>query len=424
MKGCKLLVVKALRPGPHCSNILRDESSLKSLSYNDLLGFLKNQSLLYPTNFCRYMNELGYDSAEVVFDFHALQLKWCEERGLKIPTENWHIEILKKQISEIKPDILYFERTLFGFPLSFRTNLRKEFPFLKLLTGYWGAQISDHSWIPALQQLDVVFCIDKVLYDAFTKANIKTVISPHCFDQCNLTFDTKKDHNVVFLGVSGYGFLDHYRRFQELKYLLENTSIEMWCWEYPKLTDEEQKIKDIAKIVTYLPAPILSFFLQNTIIKSNRAKEILRQALILKKMETKAPWYENEIPLAQSFPNRIHPALLGTEYLHKLAASKIVFNSHVDHPDHFGNLRCYETTGVGSCLLTDRAAQMKDLFKDGEEIVGYKTIEEAKEKINFLLNNEKERERIAANGKARTLRDHTTKNRCKLIHETFSSFKL
>lgn len=77
----------------------------------------------------------------------------------------------------------------------------------------------------------------------------------------------------------------------------------------------------------------------------------------------------------------------------------------------------FEVTGVGSCLLTDRGNETAHLFVPDEEIVTYSSIDECIEKVNYLLNNESVRIKIAQKGKARTLKDHTVMNRCQQVNE-------
>ena len=74
-------------------------------------------------------------------------------------------------------------------------------------------------------------------------------------------------------------------------------------------------------------------------------------------------------------------------------------------------MRCYEITGVGSCMLVDKPDLIRDLFIPDEEVVCYNSVDEAKDKIQFLLNNPKVIKEISRKGQKRTLKDHTMMNR-------------
>jgi len=68
-------------------------------------------------------------------------------------------------------------------------------------------------------------------------------------------------------------------------------------------------------------------------------------------------------------------------------------------------------------LLTDTGSNMSDLFEEDKEVVTYRTVDEAVEKVNYLLEHPAEAEQIAKAGQARALKDHTIMNRCLQIDE-------
>ena len=67
--------------------------------------------------------------------------------------------------------------------------------------------------------------------------------------------------------------------------------------------------------------------------------------------------------------------------------------------------------------LTDSGTNMSDLFEEEKEVVTYSSIDECIEKVNYLLEHEDVRRQIAAAGQRRTLKDHTTLNRCQQVDE-------
>ena len=71
------------------------------------------------------------------------------------------------------------------------------------------------------------------------------------------------------------------------------------------------------------------------------------------------------------------------------------------------NMRLYEATGVGTCLITEQGDNLKEMFTANQEIVTYTSDEDCLEKIQFYLSHEKKRSAIALAGKQRTLREHT-----------------
>ena len=102
----------------------------------------------------------------------------------------------------------------------------------------------------------------------------------------------------------------------------------------------------------------------------------------------------------------------------RLRDSRVVFNNHIDiSPASASNMRLFEATGVGACLITDWRANLPELFELEKEVVTYRTAAECAEKVEYLLAHESERCRIAAAGQRRTLRDHAFENRAARIDE-------
>jgi spore maturation protein CgeB len=63
--------------------------------------------------------------------------------------------------------------------------------------------------------------------------------------------------------------------------------------------------------------------------------------------------------------------------------------------------RVFKVLAAGGFLLTDEWTERKDFFTDGEDLVIFKDSSDLNEKIQFYLQNDLERERIAANGLAK-----------------------
>jgi spore maturation protein CgeB len=112
-----------------------------------------------------------------------------------------------------------------------------------------------------------------------------------------------------------------------------------------------------------------------------------------------------------------HTPVFGMELFRLMAKAKITFNNHGEIAGKCaGNIRMFEVTGSGSCLLTDWKENISELFEPGKEIVTYTSVEDCIEKAEWLLKNPEECRRIAAAGQARTLRDHTVRERVKMLN--------
>jgi spore maturation protein CgeB len=108
----------------------------------------------------------------------------------------------------------------------------------------------------------------------------------------------------------------------------------------------------------------------------------------------------------------VKPAVFGDEMLKILASAQISFNSHYDIAERYAaNMRLFEATGVGSCLLTDWKENLHELFALDREVISYKNVKECIEKAKWLISNPKQCSEIAKAGQSRTLKDHTLKTR-------------
>lgn len=89
--------------------------------------------------------------------------------------------------------------------------------------------------------------------------------------------------------------------------------------------------------------------------------------------------------------------------------AKIGFNMHVsDQSYETGNMRMYETPAHGMMMVCDKAGAdgHARIFEPGSEAVYYDSLAHAIELIEYYLNNEEERIRIARGGFERYWRDY------------------
>jgi len=98
--------------------------------------------------------------------------------------------------------------------------------------------------------------------------------------------------------------------------------------------------------------------------------------------------------------------------------SKIVFNASINHEL---NMRFFEAMAAGALLVTDRIPEeLGEMFIEGEHFVGYTTVAEAIEKIDYFLVHDSERKQIASCGQQQVLAHHTYKKRWDDLVHTYS----
>ena len=122
--------------------------------------------------------------------------------------------------------------------------------------------------------------------------------------------------------------------------------------------------------------------------------------------------------LRETYPGRWSKPVLGNDYFDVLRASRVTFNNHTERSmGSVGNMRLFEATGIGTCLLTDTGDNMRDLFVPEKEVMTYRNTNDAVDKVNYLLKHDKERNELALAGQQRALTEHTIYHRCQFIDE-------
>jgi len=112
----------------------------------------------------------------------------------------------------------------------------------------------------------------------------------------------------------------------------------------------------------------------------------------------------------------------GIEFVSVLRRSKITLNVHGNLPDgHAGNMRLFEATGCGACLVTEDLPGLQALFAPDSEVVTYTTAAECAERVRFLLEHDSARAANAAAGQARAFCDHMWRVRAQQFEAIISS---
>ena len=106
-----------------------------------------------------------------------------------------------------------------------------------------------------------------------------------------------------------------------------------------------------------------------------------------------------------------------------LAQSRITVNVHIDVAENFANnMRLYEATGCGALLLTDEKDNLDDLFRTGDEVVAYRSVDDAIDKIRHYMQHPDEAAAIARAGQQRTLSEHTYRHRMEELSEILDRY--
>lgn len=394
------------------------EHKLSEQSYENALQEYRNYGFMYPSGFKRHMADIGYEVREIVSDVLELQQLWWKQKNKNsqelMPSLQ---DIFFQQIKEWEPDIVYFQ-DVDAFSPYIRGSLKKKFPSIKILTGFKGFPphvFTDYT------DFDLLFIPYPAYKEQWDRAGIATHYLPHCFDPGDNAWnhfqEIQKDiaWPCVFIGSSGYGNANQQRRYELLEKLLRTGDLEIWGLEQQRNILRDEVRTALLLLLKHIPTATLQVLRKKTEALSGISMLIRDAVLVQQRKIPVRDWYVGKQALQSLFPNHYHAPIFGSEYMNTMSQALVTLNIHTDMPGESGNIRTFEATGSGSCLLVDERQGLEDLFVSGSEIVTYKSDKDCRDQLHTLLANPSYAREIAQRGHDRAMKDHTSKERCSVI---------
>lgn len=396
---------------------LKANPDYQGLSFQELYDRFNQTHYGYTSDFLSYIEKNGNDVFDFYSDFKPLQTAWAREHGVKYNEKNWLKDIIFKQVKYIQPDVIFLA-DLVTYNRSVRNQLRKICDNKVKIVAFHSNDIVDFH---EFNDIDL-FCTAIPSYiERLKEAGGNPFLLSHAFDHKLINHvDTNqmRDLDFSFAGSLGNGINCFSSRYYTIGQLLSYTPLQVWG-RVAKTTPQSKLaiLKILYKVDRLLNkvgisnrclsrVPILHYTAYSTTDPSSPSLNRTHK-------DPSSP------PLDVIYKDRFHESVFGLDYFSLLARSKIVLNIQGEY--HLGteavNLRLYEATGMGACLVTDWRNNIPDIFEPDKEIVTFKTIDECVEKVRYLLENEREREAIARAGQARTLKDHTWEKSTKLFND-------
>ena len=370
-------------------------------SYEDQYLQLTRDSIETSSAYVKNLNKIGVKAFEIITNANILQDTWKKENGL--PQNIAEEQLIIEQIKHYEPDVVWIDDLSLANE-EWKTKLLKEVPSVKLFVGHHCAPYSE-TLLKSLKLFDFVFTCTPGIKDDYEKHGIKTFLMYHGFE-ASILEEISKDNkmpetNFSFSGslYAGSGF--HKSRIEYIEAILKSgIEIDLFC------NLESFKKLLLKKVFFFIIGALRTLKLEKFIdtvsaLKKNKAFG-----------DTPVKFYSKKLL------NSSKPPVFGYEMYQLLSKSNICFNIHGEVAGDFaGNIRLFEATGVGCCLVTDWKSNITELFEPGKEIVTYKTVEECIEKVKWLIDNPEEREKIARAGQERTLKDHTFAGRAQSLNK-------
>ena len=366
----------------------------KQLRYDDLYRLLMYESTEFAASYTRNFLKAGIDARCIVGNDLIMQTRWKKENNC--PNLNGN-DLLTRQVEIWKPEILWIE-DIKSLTEEWIKSIKQKHKYVKLIGAYHCSPFNQRI-LSKLQCVDFVVTCTPGLKQSMDEAGIKSHLVYHGFDQDFLSRLNMNEVNlyrkIVFSGSLFAGGELHNARIDLIEKILRaGLGLELYV-------NLENPIKIRIKKALYHISVFLERLGMGGFVK-----------VIPVLGFSKEPVRNYSKYLLKSAQNPV----FGPDMYSLFSKSKIVLNMHLGMAGEYaGNMRLFEVTGVGSCLLTDNKKNIGDLFVPGREIVVYNDPEDCVEKIKWLLEHEDERNAIALAGNRRTLTDHTVEKRCRQI---------
>jgi spore maturation protein CgeB len=316
------------------------------------------------------LESTGYfDCADVVINAQTLQQTWAQENRVRWSEDSWVLDILAAQIRAFQPDILFTHDFSYVTP-EFRRKIRKEVPSIRMIIGWDGVGRCD---VKHFDGCDLILSCVQYVVDYYRCQGMHSEIFKLGFETSLLekirTMDRKID--CCFIGSIFLGA-------------------------------HEARFRTIAEISRQCPTTTLHLDVSKRRFFRSRIGLFARGDLGAL-WRVRSSWSDYCMLLRRGLPS-----LFGLDMYSKLAETRIGLNVHIDAAgENAGNMRLFEVTGMGACLLTDRKQNLAEIYEDGKEIIVFDSPSDAVYKMKWLISNPDICEKIAAAGQARTIREHS-----------------
>lgn len=344
------------------------------------------------------LNGQGSEAEEIIASVEPLQRAWARENGLKLDVDLRGVAV--EQVKRYCPDVLWADSD----DAELVKSLRDEGPRLKLILGWVGSALPPG---PIWKHVDLTLSCAPEAVARLRALGMSAEHLDHAFDSRVLEHLAAREprFDLSFIGQIVRGTEFHLERERILEALVDSVEIDVFS-----PTPEASVLRDYLRFFAKSGAWTAARFLTEARIPTAMLD---RLPLVRNALHWRSP---PALSVSPKLRGRIRSGVFGLEMFQLLRDSRIVLNIHADSsPTHASNMRLFETTGVGSCLLTDWRGNLAELFEVDKEIVAYRSPEECVEKVKWLLARPEARRSIAEAGQRRALRDHSIERRAEKL---------
>jgi len=340
-------------------------------TYKELCDAIINDRYCESRPLHKELNLMGVESCIVFYNYDKAQKVWDDD-----PIKD-RLSIFIRQLKEFQPDVLMVSDVSMFSKDNINTFREVLGRTAKIICFHFSTFTKDI--IEALGAYDLCLTGSEKYVNDLIEYNANTKLLRHAFDTSVLANCSKEKINkVAFVGSVYLGKDMHSNRVEMLKALLK--------------------------------AGIPFDFYGKILVRSMGWRGLLEWF-----MEGPKKFVGDIITLLK-IKNKSKKSTYGIDYYKTISRYMINLNCHAPiNGAGAGNMRMYEVTGVGSCLVTDSRKENTDIFKPDEEIVVYEDICDLVNKVKYLMDNPEVCKKISENGQKRTLNEYSYARKAEIL---------
>ena len=395
----------------YIDSVYLNNPHLESATSADQTEFISNDGFAWCGVWDEPFRSKGYDVETLYTNAAILQYTWARENNLD--KQMSLDDILKTRLVIANADIIFTDN-IYKFNDEWISEIKKSCFSIKYIIGFICSPAYE---INKFLQYDIIFTCLRSIEKELIEAGINAQFMPLAFDESILN---RIDHSsppekaICFYGGFLRGAKSH--GFRE-KIITNIVNKQITIDLYSDVTDLNE-----TRFILGLKVRKIVFFLFTFLAKMKALKHLLIQVPIYNRI---VQWEGiNTRRFDRKLKASLRPSLYGLDLFKTILKYQVVFNAHGDLASfEAANMRMFEVTGMGRCLLTDWKPNIEIYFKDGVEILTYKTEEECISKLKWVIDHPHDAAIIAKAGQERTLKYHTYKIRLEEIFKAIEALK-
>ena len=342
-------------------------------------------------SYCFHLSRLGYVCEEIIANAAPLQRAWCRERGVPWRETDYDLHATLAQAARFQPEVVFLVNARrFSWP--WISALRSACPRLRCVLGWWGVDVDPNE---RLKGLDLVLTCNQELARDLRQLGAAVAVLPFAFDGRVLNWLDATHPPAMPLTFVGSvrrrdGF--HGQRARLLEVIGDRFDLEVFTHDHAP-----SALASTGRLLAAGLGQALRFtgLSERRIAEMSLLRTTMHDAPACRANGTHPLW------------KRVHPPVYGRRYLQTLRDSEVTLNVHPGCAgEAAGNIRLFESTGVGTCLFTDWKRDLHKFFELDCEVVAFKSDAECLEKLAWIQAHGEARKAIAKAGQNRTLREH------------------